>query len=151
MLSKKNQLIDPSTYPSEPFTFGHFDSLLFRNSGKEEVKITIIFLILLKGKGFWVIRQTRSSRGSSDIHLKSGCDLNTNGFYEWMRLRAVRAGGTGGHWSPPVFGRSGNTNSNEGGRLYPPHYYLPPRFSDLPTALRLFYFLMTWYNREINF
>jgi hypothetical protein len=49
--------------------------------------------------------------------------------------RAVRAGGPGGGGGghdPTDFGRSG-----DGGRLYPPDYYLPPHpgFSDFPTSL----------------
>ena len=47
-------------------------------------------------------------------------------------IRAVIAGVEG-----TVLGLSVLTLSNEGGALYPPHYYMPPppRFSDLATAL----------------
>ena len=47
----------------------------------------------------------------------------------------VGTGGEPGDTMPPrYFGRSVHTISTRG-QLCPPHYYLPPRFSDLPTVL----------------
>ena len=37
----------------------------------------------------------------------------------------------------PVFGGSITSISTGGGRLNPRHYYVPSRFSDLPTALQI--------------
>ena len=54
--------------------------------------------------------------------------------------RAVGAGGQGGH-CPQTFNDE-LTLSQPGsrwGRLCPPHYYLPPGYSDLPTALPQIY------------
>ena len=48
--------------------------------------------------------------------------------------RAVGTGGPGGHVpSPPNFWKSGYPY--QGGRLCPRNYYMPPEFSNLPTAM----------------
>ena len=43
----------------------------------------------------------------------------------------------------PVFGRSVNSISTRGGRLCPPHYYVPPGSSALPTSLKYLTKLLT--------
>ena len=50
------------------------------------------------------------------------------------RSRAVGATGTRGHVSLPTL--ADYPISTGGSRLWPPHYLLPPEFSDLPMALR---------------
>jgi hypothetical protein len=53
------------------------------------------------------------------------------------RSRAVVAGGAEGACPPPCdFSRSDYPILTGESRLWPPHYYLPLGFSDLPTALR---------------
>ena len=52
------------------------------------------------------------------------------------RSRAVGARGAEGSCLTPDFGRSDYLISIGRSRLWPPHYYLPPGFSDLPLALR---------------
>ena len=48
-----------------------------------------------------------------------------------------RTVGAGGSCLTPDFGRSDYYPISTGGsRLWPPHYYLPPGFSDFPMALR---------------
>ena len=46
-----------------------------------------------------------------------------------------QAGGPGGHMLPPSFGQNSYPYLNVGDRLCPPQYYVPPRISDLATAL----------------
>ena len=55
--------------------------------------------------------------------------------YKAEAVHSFRTVGAGGSMATPDFGRSLNPISIRCVRLCPSHYYLPPKFSDLPRAL----------------
>ena len=62
-----------------------------------------------------------------------------------MPDRPVASGGAGGARAPPLFGRSVNPISNQGGHIIPTQYYVPPPdFQTLRRPCCIHFFQHKW-------
>ena len=98
--------------------------------------ITAFFLICDRLKNFYgafFINDSRYQVVSLELLIEMSRFLISRFFntYQWCRNR----GGQGGHWPPPIFGRSVNPIPTGEGRLSPPITSGTPNVFHLPAPL----------------